>query len=155
MKIREYRESDLAGIEAITRAAWKGVIIAEALEARHGVLGGKPAIEWKVEQVLRNCRETPDALFVAEVDGGIAGYAFFAIDLRRSLGEVGNNAVHPDFQGRGIGSAMNRHILDFFRAQGLKFAQVTTLEHDLPAQHVYLKNGFKELVRSIHYSMEL
>lgn len=155
MEIRRYRESDLAAVEEITRAAWKGVILAELLENRHGELGGRPAIEWKVEQVSRTCREKPDAFFVAEVDGRVAGYASFSVDLRRSIGEVGNNAVHPDFQGRGIGGAMNRHILDHFRELGLKFAQVTTLEHDLPAQHVYLKNGFRELVRSIHYSMEL
>ena len=155
MEIRKYRESDLAEIEAITRVAWKGVIIAELLEARHGVLGGKSAIEWKVEQVSCGCREHPDSLFVAEEDGRVVGYACFHLDPRRSLGEVGNNAVHPDFRGRGIGSALNRHILDFFRAQGLRFAQVSTLESDLPAQHVYFKNGFRELVRSIHYSMEL
>ncbi|MGE4563348.1 MAG: GNAT family N-acetyltransferase [Victivallaceae bacterium] len=155
MEIREYHENDLAAVEEITRAAWKGVTIAESLEVRHGELGGKPAIEWKVEQVSRACREKPDALFVAEADGCVAGYAFFSVDLRRSVGEVCNNAVHPDFQGRGIGSAMNRHILAHFRSLGLKFAQVTTLEHDLPAQRVYLKNGFRELVRSIHYSMEL
>lgn len=155
MEIRAYCQGDRAAIEEITRAAWKGVIIAEALEVRHGELGGKPAIEWKVEQISRACREKPDTLFVAEADGCVAGYAFFSIDLRRSIGDVGNNAVHPDFQGRGIGGAMNRHILEHFRAIGLKFAQVATLEHDLPAQRVYLKNGFRELARTIHYSMEL
>lgn len=155
MEIRAYCPGDLAAVEEITRAAWKGVIIAEALEARHGELGGKPAIEWKVEQISRACHEKPDALFVAEAEGRVAGYAFFSVDLCRSIGEVCNNAVHPDFQGRGIGGAMNRHILGHFRSLGLKFAQVTTLEHDLPAQRVYLKNGFRELARSIHYSMEL
>ncbi len=72
-----------------------------------------------------------------------------------SMGYVLNNAVDPAFQGKGIGTALNRWILDHFRDQGIKIVRVTTLEKDRAAQRVYEKNGFKELARSIHYSKEL
>ncbi len=37
----------------------------------------------------------------------------------------------------------------------MRYAQVVTLEHDLPARRVYEKVGFEEMVRSVHYAVRL
>jgi len=48
-----------------------------------------------------------------------------------------------------------RRVLETFSQEGMKYAYVRTLEHDVPARRLYEKAGFKELCRSIHYSMRL
>lgn len=50
---------------------------------------------------------------------------------------------------------MTGWIVDHFRKEGLRVAYVMTMAHDIPAQKVYEKLGFKELARTIHYSTPL
>ena len=71
------------------------------------------------------------------------------------MGEVGNNAVAPQYQRRGIATKLLRKVLETFREEGMEYAYVGTLENDVPARRLYEKVGFKELCRSIHYSMKL
>ena len=94
-------------------------------------------------------------MIVAVVDNNVVGYAAFRINKEDKIGNVGNNAVDPAYRGKGVGTAMNKWILDYFRKEGLSIARVETMVHDIAAQKVYEKHGFKELARTIHYSMSL
>ena len=155
MKVVPYAPTDREAVEFITRVAWAGYSIDQLLENRHGVLGSRDWTEHKTASVLAFCDAHPDLVVVAKVDGKTVGYATFGVDLENETGHVKNNAVDPDYQGRGIGSAMHRFILDTFREIGLRIARVSTLERDEPARHLYEKHGFRELARTIHYSMDL
>lgn len=149
------RHDEIQAILEITAKAWGNCTMHKLLEDRHGMIGAKGWQERKVNELRDFCERKPDNVLVAERNGSIAGYATFDINAEDSVGRVLNNAVAPECRGGGIGSLMNRAILDIFRSGGVRVAVVSTMGHDKAAQHVYEKQGFKEIARSVHYSMEL
>jgi len=146
---------DIDRIVEITRIAWGEVTMHKLVEDRHGVVGNKRWDERKMEEVESGCRNNPSNVIVAVEENKVVGYATFGIDYNDKIGNIGNNAVDPAYRGRGIGTAMNKWIVDLFRKEGLKIAKVSTLVNDISAQKVYEKNGFKEISRSIHYTLDL
>lgn len=155
MEIRKASPEDIPRILEITEVAWGRYSMARLMEDRHGIIGGKRSAEYKVMDLKRQCEEAIKDIFVVVADGKVVGYATFGMDEARKVGSVLNNAVDPDFQGQGIGSALHRRVLDEFREKGMSFAVVTTMEHDLPARRVYEKHGFQEIAKSVHYTMAL
>ena len=153
--IRKMQTDDLAAIVAITGEAWGDYTLHKLLEDRHGVIGGKGWKERKIADIRGFCEAQPENVLVAEENGQVVGYATFSVNKEDAVGHVQNNAVDPRFQGKGIGTMLNKQVIDHFRTIGLRIARVATMEHDKPAQRVYEKQGFKEIARSIHYSMEL
>jgi ribosomal protein S18 acetylase RimI-like enzyme len=72
------------------------------------------------------------------------------------VGELKRVRVARPFQGRGIGEAISRALLE--RAQELGFQRVVleTTTRQRPAQHLYEKLGFRETHRKLgHTGLEL
>jgi len=155
MQIRKEREADISEIVSLTQMSWEGATIAELLEKKYGIIEGKKWYEYKGKEIENFCKNNLNKVLVAEEDNKIVGYATYYLDKDRKVGTVGNNAVHPDFRGRGIGSALHKSVLEELKKADMKIAVVSTLEVDKPAQHIYEKHGFKELARTIHYSQKL
>ena len=100
--------------------------------------------ENKAREIRGLCEQHPAQLLVLEEDKQIKGFATFLLDPEKSLGIIGNNAVHPDAQGKGFGKKLHHAVLDEFRKRGLEYAQVLTgldPAHDA-ARGSYLKAGF-------------
>ncbi len=154
-RIRPIREADIPAVLDIAATGWSGVSMYEMQQRRHGRLGPNEWWERKRDEMRADCQVTPERVIVAEVDGQVVGYACFSIDEERGVGSVSNNAVAVEHRGCGIGSRMHDRILDHFRSLGLRVAQVTTMEQDEPARRMYERHGFREIARSIHYTLEL
>ena len=90
-------------------------------------------------------------LIIGLVMGAVVGYATLGMNPTSGIAEIGNNAVHPDWQGQGIGSAMQREVARRMKAAGFTKFAVSTLTNDLPAQHVYEKLGYERIVGTVHY----
>ena len=154
--IRKAKPEDVESILEITAEAFKNYTIYHLLEKRYGVkFGGKPWYEWKKRELKKFCDSFLNRIYIAELDGKIVGYMTYYLDRERKMGEVGNNAVAPQYQRRGVATELLRKVLETFREEGMEYAYVGTLENDVPARRLYEKVGFKELCRSIHYSMKL
>ncbi len=153
--IREAREEDIDAVSDITRRAWGGVTMAQLREERHGILGGKPWYEHKCAEIQDGFRRNHKSFIVAELAGRVVGYASFSCPTDSGIGVVGNNAVDPDFQGRGIGTRLISRVVEILKDKGFTVLQVSTMLQDKPAQRVYEKIGFKEIGRSIHYTMSI
>ena len=84
-----------------------------------------------------------DLLFVAEIGGRIAGFAFCEpADGRLHLTGL---AVHPDFGRRGIGAALVECVIAGARERGLGGVTLTTFE-DLPWNApFYRRLGFRRI----------
>ncbi|HXI17440.1 MAG TPA: GNAT family N-acetyltransferase [Chloroflexota bacterium] len=99
---------------------------------------------------LREAAHEPDA---AQADSGeqVVGFVTFRLDREESVGTIGNNAVDPASQGRGIAGLLYRHVLERFRAEGMRVASVTTGLDDghAPALAAYRKVGFSAEVPSV------
>lgn len=155
MNIRTMQPADIDRILEITRIAWGDYTLHKLKEDKHGLIGNRDWAERKMAEVKSFCEGYPENVIVAVEDDRVVGYATFIMNKEDKSGEVGNNAVDPLFQGKGIGTSMIGWIIDCFRREGMRMACVSTLAHDVPAQRMYEKNGFKELARSIHYTMDL
>ncbi len=145
--IRPATEHDLDRIYEIVALAFGPVCAAKLLEDRFGIIHGKPWVEHKAGSVVHQLRNHLDCVVVAEVDGRVAGFASYG--YKGDTGMVGNNAVDPAFQGRGIGTRLIHRVLCDLRGRGVARFNVTTMEHDAPARRVYEKMGFQERSRSI------
>ena len=94
---------------------------------------------------------------MTEIDGRVVGFTTFRVDQEKGCGEVCNNAVDPEFQGKGIGTQQHKDVLRMLREKGLTHATVHTgLDPaHTAARKSYEKLGFKPMSESIVYFMEL
>lgn len=156
IKIREATEADAEAIWEINLRAWPGCAIAELSEQRHGVLNGRRWTEHMARAVAEHMQRKDVATFVAELDGKVIGYANAQMSAEgpTETASIGYNAVEPDYRGRGAGTALVKHAIDFLGGRGARVLTVMTLAADEPARRIYGRLGFKELTRLIYYSME-
>ena len=153
--IRTARSGDAEALGDVTLAGWEGATVGERLRERHACL---EAYDWREEkrgQVEGFAREHPEWALVAEVAGRVVGYATYTFNGETWIGEIGNNAVHPEFRGRGIGRALQEEALARLRGAGMKAARVTTLVTSGAARKMYERARYVEIARSITYSQEL
>ncbi len=157
--IREARDEDIERIREIAKQAWAPIYeyfreqMGEDLWRREHP--GDP-LERKADSVERHFREHPDEAFVTEVEGEVVG--FCTLMLRdNGVGVVGNNAVAPEAQGKGVGSMQYEECLRRMREAGMVYATVHTGLDPLhaPARRAYETVGFEQVRPHVEYYMEL
>ena len=114
--IREATVDDLARIHEIAVAGWRPIY-----ERFRMIVGDGMWNDLWPDWEERWFAFTPDTWngggIVTECDGEVVGFATW-LYAHEGLAEVGGNAVDPEFQGRGIGSAQMRWVVDMFRENG-------------------------------------
>jgi ribosomal protein S18 acetylase RimI-like enzyme len=120
----------------------------------------QPEVTWEERKTRQNrdlFAEHPDQLWVLERDGDVFGFVSFWVFAEKSYGHIDNNAVRSDQAGRGWATFMFRHLLDHFRARGLRFAHVDTGLDDahIPARRAYEAVGFDRTVPVVDYWQDL
>ena len=158
--IRDARQGDVETLAEIANAAW-----APLFEAHRKAMGEElfaaAVPDWrqrKGKEIRTACEPgSPTFVCVAEKEGRVVGFVTFRIDKNSRIGVLCNNAVHPDFQGMGIGTRMYRHALDRFRELGMRFAKVGTGGDDFhaPARKAYEKAGFSIQFPWVEYYCKL
>ena len=105
--------------------------------------------------VGRHLAQNPDWIFVVESSeiGEVIAFIQFLLGGETGVGIVGLNAVAPECQGQGIGTMMYTFVLNRFREEGLKYAQVRTGLNDAqaPARRAYEKAGFNIAKKEVTY----
>jgi GNAT superfamily N-acetyltransferase len=102
----------------------------------------------------------PDAgweVYVAERDGVVIGFVSLQLDPDTKIGELGLNAVHPDWAGEGVGTAMYNFAVERMREAGMRIATVSTGgdPSHAPARRAYEKAGFTVGIPSIWLCQKL
>ncbi|MBN8217210.1 MAG: GNAT family N-acetyltransferase [Spirochaetes bacterium] len=150
--VRPARFEDLDAVEEVTRLAFGEVSLARMQEAFFGEKpGGKDWHAFKGPEVRAQLKRDLYRAVVAEKEGRVVGYATWHAYPGKELAEIGNNAVHPDYQGKGIGKAMQAEISRRMDEEGFVKRTVSTLTHDTAAQKVYEKLGYERYAGSVHY----
>lgn len=91
-------------------------------------------------------------MYVVECAGEIAGFCAIGFDPKSRLGEIELNAVHPDHQGRGVGSFLYDFALRRMKEAGMIAATVGTggdASH-APARRAYEKAGFGPALPTVY-----
>jgi len=146
--IRDLAPADVEAVEAIALAAW-APFFDHLREAIGEAFFAADFPDWraaKAEQVRRGCTPADGAMaWVAQRGGRVIGFiTAYVVNAATGMAEIGNNAVHPDHQGRGVGQAMCRHVLGHLKNLGLKYVRVGTGAdpHHAAARRAYEKVGF-------------
>lgn len=159
LSTRPVQENDLEALEALAVLAWEPVFASV-----RNILG--PEIDailhpdWRQrqrEEVRRYCAETPGAIaLVAEVDGAVAGLIAYELNHETLRGVVDLLAVHPAYQNQGIGTELNRLVLERMKEAGMRIAIVGTGGDPghAPARRTYEKTGYT-LFPIAHYYQAL
>lgn len=155
MPIRPFTPDDMEDVVQLSLAAWASVY-----HSFEQVLGSKTYSllfpDWRATQrtiVEKLCRgHAHTYVWVDETqEGRIAGFVAYTLDSRENgqehTAEVELLAVHPEYQNRGIGTALTRFALEKMQEGGIKLAVVATggdAGH-APARRAYEKAGFTAL----------
>lgn len=160
LNFRKFKQEDLCTILNIAIEAWIPVY-----QGYSEILGEEifeiAFTNWekrKKEDIKRTCTECDNCyVYVVETDNEIAGFLTLFIDPVTCVGTIGNNAVHPDYQGCGIGGKMYEFAFEQFKEHGMKCATVTTGGDNghLPARKAYQKAGFSLHLDSLRYFCKL
>ena len=160
-QIRKARRGDIGRISDIAKHAWQRIhdSTTEIMgKEMHGVLCANWE-ERKAQAVRGHWERNPECVrvVVEATDGAVVAFLTFRLDPSRSLGTIGNNAVSPDCQGKGIGTAMYQYVLDLFREEGMAYASVGTGldEGHAMARRAYEKAGFNIEQPHVTYYKEL
>jgi GNAT superfamily N-acetyltransferase len=96
-------------------------------------------------------------VYVAEQAGIVVGFVSVQLNQDTTIGEIGLNAVHPDWAGAGIGTAMYDFAVERMRQAGMRAAAVSTGgdPSHAPARRAYEKAGFTVGIPSVWLCQKL
>ena len=151
------RDADLPAMRRIVVDAFGHSTIHCLLEDRFGMIGGRSWEEHKANEIEGFYRAHPNQVLVTEIENRIVGFATYSLDEKRKVGIVGNNAVDPKYQSRGIGTEQIREVLARMTAKGMRIAEVKTgtSEAFAPARRMYETLGFSPTTESVLYHLSL
>lgn len=154
-RIRAFEPDDLPKLHEIREAAFKPVfgsfrrIVGEKIAA----VAFASAEREQAELLDRICEAGSEHdVFVVESESHIVAFCSVSLDRDSKVGEIGLNAVRPDYQGKGIGTVMYNHALERMREAGMRVATVGTGgdPSHAPARRAYEKAGFGPALPSLY-----
>lgn len=158
--IRDMHEGEVEVLVEIALAAWEPIF--DQYRAMMGEeLFGLLHPDWRAEkadQIRRGCDpQYGGGACVVECEGRIVGFATYYPKAKTRVGEIGNNAVHPDYQGKGIGTRMHEHVIERLGGLGMRFVEVGTGgdPSHAPARRAYQKAGFDIAIPAVTYFRKL
>jgi len=154
VNIRRFKIKDMDAVLDMTKECWSGFSFDQKIESLFG-RRGRAWWEIKRESIKAFLEAHPEWCFVAEINGEIVGYATYSVDRDRKVGHVLNNAVHPKWRGRGVGSALHERVLEELRNEGMDIAILVTSVHNVPARRMYESHGFKVVWEALYYAKSL
>ncbi|MBD2770850.1 GNAT family N-acetyltransferase [Iningainema tapete] len=147
MQIEPYEDSQLDAIKNLSIRAWTPVFdsIQKAIDL--DVYRSFYPDGWRVSQlqaVESVCNAADTKVWVARDSGSTVGFVAVKLHSESSMGEVYMIAVDPDYQRRGIGTALMEFALDWMKVAGMSVAMVETGGDPghAPARYTYEKLGF-------------
>jgi GNAT superfamily N-acetyltransferase len=160
LEIRAFEPGDEEAIVAIAVAAWAPVY-AYYRQRMGDRLFEAVYPDWqseKARQIRTACRgEGHPLIGVAEVEGRVVGFVTFYLRRASGVADIGNNAVHPEWQGRGIAPRMYGYVFDRLREMGIATVRVHTGgdPSHAPARRAYEKAGFEVGLPEVTYYRSL
>jgi ribosomal protein S18 acetylase RimI-like enzyme len=150
MQIEPYAPCYLDAVIRLSLRAWTPVFDSLQNVMNEDVYRAFYPNSWRVSQqkaVEDVCAAEDTNVWVATDAGSTVGFVAVKLHSEDNMGEIYMVAVDPDFQGRGIGSALTEFALDWMKEAGMSIAIVETGGDPghAPARHTYKKAGFELL----------
>ena len=155
-RFRGATEGDLDRIGEIIRQVWEPIFALHEDNMGEDLFSVVCSNSDRIKaSVGRHLAQNPDWIVVVEssATGEVIAFIQFLLGGEKGVGIVGLNAVAPEVQGQGIGTMMYSFVLNRFREEGLKYAQVRTGLNDgqAAARRAYEKAGFNIAKKEVTY----
>ena len=99
---------------------------------------------WRnASQTFAHALENLPYFVVAELAGETVGYLFS--NRQGDTGHLNRVAVHPDYQGRGIGTRLLAEAIAFFCTEKVKVVTLNTQKDNAVSQRLYHRFGFRPM----------
>ncbi len=132
-QIRRARLADHADLTRLDAATWSTTVT--------------PAPTPEADAAFFDDRRRPDDVLVADVAGGVAGYAIVGqvvpIPSHEHVLELRGLTVHPACQGRGVGRLLVEAAVEEARARGAEKLSLRVLGPNVAARKLYARCGFE------------
>ena len=155
LEMRPYEAADYERVLEICLAAFEP--IHQGFEAALGQrIFDLQYDDWKERYAATIRTIAPDdekiKVYVAAIEGNVAGFIFLLVDAKRQTGEIGLNAIDPPLQGLGIGKAMYEFALAKLKEHGALIACVGTGGDDAHerARRAYAAVGFDRGIPGVY-----
>ncbi|MEM9276561.1 MAG: GNAT family N-acetyltransferase [Cyanobacteria bacterium P01_F01_bin.143] len=152
--IRPVRSDEIPRLQEIRQAAF-----APVFASFRSILGDEiyelaQAKDDNGQEALLSSMLEPESdweVYAAELAGTVVGFMALQNNLDTCIGEIGLNAVDPDYSGKGIGTAMYNFAIARMKDVGMKVATVATGgdPSHAPARRAYKKAGFTVEISSV------
>lgn len=152
--LRLARTDDLARLDEVREAAFAPVFASFRSILGEDIYKLAQAREDEAQGALLASLLAPAScweVYVAEQDGVAVGFVAVQLNLETQVGEIGLNAVHPAYAGKGIGTVMYDFAITRMKEAGMRVATVATggdASH-APARRAYEKAGFAVQIPSV------
>ena len=114
------------------------------------------AMSWLTADVVRKGIDQEPVFRMLEDSASGRAVGFLGLRVERpGEGYVSDIVLHPDYHRRGLGEAMMRWALAWFRRQGLESAALTVNTDNGPAIALYRKLGFEPTEKGLDYRRPL
>ncbi|NER52278.1 MAG: GNAT family N-acetyltransferase [Symploca sp. SIO1A3] len=148
MRIEQYNPQHLNAVVCLSLRAWTPVFDSIKNAIDPDVYQTFYPENWRVSQqkaVEDVCSAEDTHVWVAIDADSTVGFVAVKLHSEDKMGEIYMVAVEPDFQGRGIGSALIEFALEWMKDAGMSIAMVETGGDSghAPARHTYEKIGFR------------
>jgi ribosomal protein S18 acetylase RimI-like enzyme len=96
-------------------------------------------------------------VYAAEIGGTVVGFVSIQLKQNTQVGEIGLNAVHPNYAGKGIGTTMYNFAIARMKQARMRIATVSTGgdPSHAPARQAYEKAGFTVQIPSVWLCQKL
>jgi ribosomal protein S18 acetylase RimI-like enzyme len=147
MRIEPYDPSRLDEVVRLSLRAWAPVF-ASIEAAMDADVYREMHPDWRVSQqraVEAVCADAALRVFVAVEADRVAGFTALRLHAEDRMGEIYMIAVDPDFQRRGVATALTRHAFAWLREAGMTTVMVETGGDPghAPARATYESVGFR------------
>jgi ribosomal protein S18 acetylase RimI-like enzyme len=152
--LRLARTDDLPRLDEVRQAAFARVVASFRSILGEDLYNLAQAREDEAQGALLASLLTPASgweVYVADRAGVVVGFVSVQLNLDTHVGEIGLNAVHPAYAGKGIGTAMYNFAITRMKEAGMRVATVATggdASH-APARRAYEKAGFTVQIPSV------
>jgi ribosomal protein S18 acetylase RimI-like enzyme len=147
MEIEHYNKSKLDAIVRLSLRAWEPVF--ESIEnAMDPDVYREQHPDWRVSQrnaVESACADPDVHVWIATEGSQTVGFVALKLHVKDRMGEIYMIAVDPDFQRRGVATALTNHSLAWFKQAGMTTVMVETGGDPghAPARRTYESVGFR------------
>lgn len=147
--IRALADDDIDAVVEFSVRAWKPVFesFAQVLGSRIYQRLYPDWLAGQAQAVAGVCRDEKSHVWVAEMDGRLAGFAAVVFHEAPTRGEIDMLAVDPECQRRGVADALITYAVERISESGAVLAEIGTGGDPghAPARAAYEKAGFTAL----------